>query len=221
MLLRQQERERRESTMNREKKQMIVVGVLVALVLSVGAFQFTRKDPVPVAQPKVVKPEPTKPGDKDFKMVPLKYPELIPLAVKDPFETASFAAGPKPIETPPVETKTQVPGTAITKPTRDKLTKLPPSGDFAGDKTFTSSGIGEVKPQEVPEPIFGYTLIGIVEGAYPAAVFEDGKGNQQLVEVGQGIGPSATILSISRGKVRVQFNARTLNLNVGGNPNAK
>jgi hypothetical protein len=204
--------------MNREKKQLVVIGVLVVLVLSVGAFQFTRKDPPP--PPAAAKESAKVKKDADKPVVPdKKYVDLLDLAPKDPFEIASFVSGPKaPVVVPPIE-KTTVPGTDLNTPAKVKIegtllntggaTELPPGG-------------GPIVPYVPPViPVFGYSLVGIVEGAHPMAVFEDGKGNQRLVEAGQSLGSTASVLSISRGKVRVKFNAETLVLNVGGNPNAK
>ena len=206
--------------MNREKKQLVVVGVLAVLVLSVGAFQFTRKDPPP--PPAAVKESAKSKNDADKPVVPKrKYEELTDLPPKDPFEIATFVAGPSkaPVVVPPVE-KTTVPGTALNNPARDKIEgTLPGTGGAFDLKPFDK---GTVPPLEVKEiPVFGYSLVGIVEGSHPMAVFEDEKGNQRLVEVGQSVGSSASVLSISGGKVRVQFNKQTLVFNVGGNPNAK
>ena len=200
--------------MNREKKQLVVVGGLVFLVLSVGAFQFTRKDEVPVA---TTKKKEVAPKVEDPAMAPQKYPELFPLRAKDPFETASFVAGSKASEVKP-------PATMVAHPLNDSgqkaVNKIHPT-DFNPDPNWMPKPGGVISPVPPPKPVFGYTLIGITEGAHPIAVFDDGKGNQQLVEAGQGIGPSATIISITRGTVRVKFNAETLTFNVGGNPNAK
>jgi hypothetical protein len=204
--------------MNREKKQLVVVGVLVVLVLSVGAFQFTRKDPPP---PPSTKTEKAKAKDKvaEIDEQKVKYPELMAMQPKDPFAIASFVAGSNPPEpTPPVQPNPTVGGTKVPKAAKE-FNPIPP-----GDITWNPGGVkptGEIKPEEPPKPVFGYSLVGIVEGSHPMAVFEDGKGNQRLVETGQSVGSSATVLSISRGKVRVKFNEETLVLNVGGNPNAK
>ena len=197
--------------MNRDKKQLVVVGVLVALILCVGAFQVMRKpDAAPAPSgPKVVKPGAE--GEKDVKQV-RKYP-LDPLPAKDPFETAAFVAGSV---APPPKPKDPVVAHPLPDPDKTALTGAL-SGDGSTHDPFEKGDI----PLAPPKPVFGYTLIGIVNGAHPMAVFDDGKGNQQLVEVGQGIGPSATITNISRDKVRVKFNAETLTFNVGGNPNAK
>ena len=199
--------------MNREKKQFVVIGVLVALVLGVGAFQFTRQNEAPAPLPKNEKAV-AKTDVGTAKISPLKYPELMPLHPKDPFETAPFIAGskaPEPVSKAPVS----VPGSALNKPSRTAVEGTLPR-DFRFDGPLVAGGKPE--PLAPPKQVFGYTLIGITEGAHPTAVFDDGKGNQQLVEAGQGIGPSATVLSISRGRVRVKFNEETLTFNVGGNP---
>ena len=215
--------------MNREKKQFAVIGALVALILGVGAFQITRKDaPAP---PPATKKEAAKPAaDKADKPAGPKYPELLALPEKDPFEIATFVSvGSKAATTPPVTpttpkvVSTGPGGTSISGAGRRAMKRL--DGNDPGiDGTLPSSGPtgpAGLKPLQPEEPVFGYTCIGIVEGAHPMAVFDDGKGNQQLVEAGQGIGPSATITHISRGTVRVKFNAKTLTFNVGGNPTAK
>ena len=213
--------------MNREKKQFAVIGVLAALILGVGAFQFTRKDaPAP---PPATKKETPKPAAEDLANAPFKkkYPDLPDLTQKDPFEIAAFVSiGTKTAPTPPVavttpKTITSGPGgTSIPGAGRRAIKRL--DGNDPGlDGPLPISGGAGLKPLQPEEPVFGYTCIGIVEGAHPMAVFDDGKGNQQLVEAGQGIGPSATITHISRGTVRVKFNAKTLTFNVGGNPNAK
>lgn len=202
--------------MNREKKQLVVVGVLVALILAVGAFQFMRgsSDTPPPTEPKKAKPEGSE-GTTAEKPKP-KNENLLPLAAKDPFTPAAFISEgttPPNNPTPPVKQESTHGSRNI---------KLPGVGDFTEPMDWQPGGKKDiVKPAEPPKPVFGYDLVGIVEGAHPMAVFEDAAGNQQLVEVGQGIGPSATLTNISRGTVRVKFNAETLVFNVGGNPHAK
>lgn len=202
--------------MNRDKKQLVVVGVLVAVVLSVGAFQVMRKpEEAPVATTKKPVTGDGKGGEAAVKVAGPKYPELLPLAPRDPFLTAGFVA----VGTTPTPAPIKPPGgTGIPAGPKGTLIDISKGPGFTGDLRGVPTPL---VPAEPPKPVFGYTLVGIVNGAHPMAVFDDGKGNQQLVEVGQGIGPSATILTISRGSVRVKFNAETLEFNVGGNPNAK
>lgn len=198
--------------MNREKKQILVVAVLFILILAVGAFQMmggSKEAPAPEAK----KPDTKVAAAKEGEAAALPNPEFHPLPERDPFMPAPFmTAG-----TDQDKTVVPPPTTAPVAKTASgpKLNPLP-RGDFQ------TGGKEPIPPMPVPDkPEFGYTLIGLVEGAHPAAVFEDAQGNQQLVEVGQGIGSSATITNISRGQVRVKFNAETLVFNVGGNPNAK
>jgi hypothetical protein len=191
--------------------------VLAFLVLSVGAFQFTRKDPPPPPSKSKEKPK-AKDAAESTANQPKKYPELTDLPAKDPFEIASFVSGSNPKPVPPPVAPVHPGGTAMTDPTRNGLKTLPGPDDI---NWKPGGSIGEVKPIEPPKPVFGYSLVGIVQGSHPMAVFDDGKGNQQLVEVGQSIGSSATVTNISGGKVRVRFNAETLVFNVGGNTNAK
>jgi hypothetical protein len=160
--------------MNREKKQLVVIGVLVFLVISVGAFQFTRKEEAPVASEKK-KSSAIKPEDA-AKVAELKYPTLMPLQPKDPFETASFAAGPKmadvKIPVQPVAHPLNGPG--------QKALKALPTGDFVPDPNWKPQPGGVVTPVAPPEPVFGYTLIGITEGAHPTAVFDDVRRSSQF-----------------------------------------
>ncbi len=203
--------------MNRDKKQFVVVGVLVAVVVSVGAFQFTRKpEAAPVASSKKPAATAGTTGEDADKVIKLKYEGLLPLAPRDPFLTAAFIGVGT---TPPVAPVKPTGGTGVSSGPKQTLIDVSRGPAFTGD--IKGGSTGPLVPAEPPKPVFGYTLVGIVNGAHPMAVFDDGKGNQQLVEIGQGIGPSATILTISRGKVRVKFNAETLEFNVGENPNAK
>jgi hypothetical protein len=206
--------------MNRDKKQLIVVGVLVVLILSVGAFQFLRKTEAPPPAPSKKEVKVTKDNEKATKAKDIKNPQFGPLNPKDPFEIAAFVAGPPdPVIVPQPVKKPDIGGTKIPEISKTHIKELP-FGNDSNSNTVLPPG-GGVPPMAPPEPKFEYSLIGIVEGKHPMAVFDDGKGNQQLVEAGQSVGPSATVIAISRGKVRVQFNARTLVFNVGGNPNAK
>lgn len=209
--------------MNREKKQLLVVGVLALMIVCVGAFQFMggSSAPAPVAANSdgdaKKAAEEAKKKEEDEKLV--KNPDFaVPLNRRDPFQKASFAL--KPVEPKPVVTPvTNTPDTKIRVPGRGKPFVIPgrpvPKFDELGGN---DSGVG---PMAVPEPRFNYSLSGIIAGTTPGAVFTDSSGNQKLVEVGQGIDGDATLLSVSRDKVRVKFHAKTLVLTVGGNPSAK
>lgn len=209
--------------MNPEKKKAAVMVVLLVVVLGVGGFRLmdaSSEPPAAPAKPKEAKPE----ENVDPNKRPPLNAGLPPLAQRDPFIQASFVndGTDQPTTPPPTPQpdKKPVQGTHG----QPKL-GFDPKGTFGGDTGGTlpnpNTSKDTIPPMPVEKPIFGYSLVGVVDGAHPAAVFDDGKGNQQLVEVGQSIGPNAKILAIYRGKVRVKFNAETLTFNVGGNPNAK
>ena len=204
--------------MNREKKQLLVIGVLVVLILGVGGFQMMRGD-APAPAPVAKKTDNDKKAAKEAEVKPIPNPQFLPLPAKDPFMEAAFvtqgtADDPnlqKPAEKKPVQSTHGNPKLGF-----DSNAPLPKD-----DLLMAPGGKKTITPIAPPKPVFEYVLTGVIQGAHAAAVFDDGKGNQQLVEVGQAIGPNATLIQISRGAVRVKFNAETLTLNVGGNPNAK
>jgi hypothetical protein len=206
--------------MNREKKQLVIVGLLAVMVLSVGAFQFMGGSPTP--PPAADKSSASDKAAEDAKKAEaeaVKNPDFADsLAKRDPFQKASFAIVVKEQEKLPVEE----PKPSLPKPPRkDNSQKTSFGGDPDWSRRTLPSGDDKVGPLVVPEPQFGYSLIGIIAGEHPGAVFADSAGNQKLVEAGQGIDGDAVLLSVSRDKVRVKFHAKTLVLTVGGNPSAK
>ncbi|MBS1703967.1 MAG: hypothetical protein JST12_20045 [Armatimonadetes bacterium] len=199
--------------MNREKKQALVLAVLFVLILGVGAFRMMGgSQAAPAAAKKKTDDKATE--NKDSEKPVIKNPEFKPLASRDPFMPAPFMTAGADQPTTPVPTPTP-----RSTPKADTERTAPLPMPFSDDHTgFKAGGIAPLPvPQDV-KPVFNYSVVGLIEGAHPAAVFEDAQGNQQMVEIGQGIGSSATLIDITRGRVRVKFNAETLVLNVGGNP---
>jgi hypothetical protein len=197
--------------MNREKKQMVVLGVLALMIVSVGAFQFMGGSPPPPPAVSSKDEEAKKAEEAKAKEAAneIKNPDFAdPLNRRDPFQVAGFAKKPE-------EPKPKV-----------ELVKNPPVKNAPKFKPlpkheFEINGGAVIQPMKVDEPKFSYTLSGIIAGAHGGAVFTDASGNQKLVEVGQGIDGDSVLLSVSRDKVRVKFHAKTLVLTVGGNPSAK
>ena len=210
--------------MNREKKQMIVLGVLALMIVCVGAFQMmgsgTAAAPVPAPAPE------TKKETKDLEETSttsetkpkIANPEqAYPLPKRDPFAPSAFAifanedpdAVPKPSNS-----------SGGTKGMKNVPTTLQGTKE---DIVWTSGGDSEggVPPVIPPAPKFNYTLVGFVQGKYPAAVFSDRSGNQKLVEAGDAIDGSATLVAVYGNKVKVKFHDQTRVLTVGGNPNGK
>lgn len=194
---------------------MVVMGALLVMILGVGAFQMMQSSaepPKPVESEKKAEAEAEAKAKKTQEKETVKNPDFaLPLDRRDPFARSTFAVK-RPVEEP---------GSANPSPTRPEVVKpLPRPLKGKGPRPWEPPAT-DVKPLEVPEPKFGYSLIGIISGVNPGAVFADASGNQRLVEVGQGIDGDSTLLSISRGLVRVRFHAKVLTLSVGGNASAQ
>lgn len=206
--------------MNKEKKQLAVMGVLLVLVLGIGAFQFMGGTPEAPPPAGLTKEEERvaaeqKKQEEEAKTA-IKNPEFAnSLPQRDPFQVAGFALTAKVEETPPTPAPIPDPKPEKSKIRRPKLNPL--SGELPG----LNSGPETLVPAEPPKPKFEFSLIGIVTGSEPAAVFTDPSGNQRMVEPGQSLGSNAQVLSISKSTVKVRFINETLVLKVGGNSHAK
>jgi len=205
--------------MNREKKQLVVLGVLAVMIVCVGAFQMMGGE-APAAPPVAAKAEKkteetaTSSTEEQSKVA---NPEVArPLGKRDPFAPSEFAisANQDPF-TKPEPTVRRSTGTSTVPPVLDRGdSDTPPIWEPGGKQ-------GDTGPLIPPPPKFGYVLSGFVHGKYPAAVFSDSTGNQKLVEVGGAIDASATLVAVYGSKVKVKFHEQTLFLTIGGNPNDK
>ncbi|MEI7575708.1 MAG: hypothetical protein WCK51_02365 [Armatimonadota bacterium] len=206
--------------MNREKKQMVVLGVLALMIVCVGAFQMMGGSSAPAPAPAAKKEEKTAEKTSAVSEDKPKFAnpdQSVPLAKRDPFAPSAFAiaANVDPATVPP--TKPGPKESPRVKPIPDALGGPKPEFNWEAGGV-KDSGVGPLVP---PAPKFGYTLIGFVQGKYPAAVFADATGNQKLVEAGDAIDGSATLVAVYGNKVKVKFHDQTLVLTVGGNPNGK
>lgn len=206
--------------MNREKKQMVVLGVLALMVVCVGAFQMMGGSPAPAPAPAAAKAEK---DEEKTSTVSEEKPKLAnpdqarPLAKRDPFAASAFAlyANEDPNAAP--TTRSNGPGGKPSRSVPDVLHGTPNDIEWVAGGTKDEG----VPPLTPPTPKFGYSLIGFVQGKYPAAVFADASGNQKLVEAGDAIDGSATLVAVYSNKVKIKFHDQTLVLTVGGNPNGK
>jgi hypothetical protein len=186
------------------KKKWIVAALGVA-VLGIGAFQFAgggSDEPAPKKEEPVKKQDPPKLAG----LTPMP-----PLEARDPFKPGKL---PGAIE----EQKPQQPEKTTPPPTSEiggkgfEPMQLPSLGD-------PSQGAGQGEMHV--EPTFKYTLVGVVMGEVPAAVFADPNGNQKLVTLGTDIDGESKLVAVERGKVIVKFQKQTLTLSIGGTASAK
>ena len=207
--------------MNREKKQMMVLGALALMIVCVGAFQMMGGSPTaPAPATATESKKEDKTSTKTEKPKVANPDQAHPLPKRDPFAPSDFAIAanedPASVRTNPTQPDP--------RPSRGGNSGTPPTPlPGNGPEGWTPGGQtpkGNV-PFDPQPPKFGYSLIGFVHGKYPAAVFTDATGNQKLVEVGDAIDSTATLVAVFGNKVKVKFHDQTLFLTVGGNPNGK
>ena len=208
--------------MNREKKQMVVMGVLALMIVCVGAFQMMGGSPPPAPAAKKEKPVAEKTSTSETKPKVANPDQARPLPKRDPFAPSEFALSAN--EDPLVAKQTAQESGPKTTPGASTGSGNPgPLPNMSGTDWPEGGKIdgGGNVPLLPPPPKFSYALIGLVAGTYPAAVFTDASGNQKLVEVGDSIDASSTLVAVTGNKVKVKFHDQTLVLTVGGNPHGK
>ena|GEM_PF-1944736 len=216
--------------MNDEKKKIIILGCLGAVILCVGAFQIMggKKPPPPPATPTPSSSESASTSDStdvadatsatkpalgpDGKPLPsgavvLKNPQVAtPLPVRDPFQPPASA----------------MPVVSMYHPFHPQVSRVNSMGRII--TPLGGSTLGPVTPS-APTPIppavetpFTYKLVGCISGDRPAALLQDSAGNQKVVPVGDAIDGESRLVSIGQGSVTVLVRGKELRLSMGGNP---
>lgn len=208
--------------MNQDKRKIAILGVLTAAILAIGAWQFSSALKQPERKPKSSAPAGAAAKMKQTtQQQPIADLDRIGLTRRNPFQPA-----PLPDMTPTTPTTSHPTPPPSNQPRSNgsgriatKIdTKLPPF-QLPGDPiTGTGTPDVSVDPSTVlrsPDE-FAYSLIGIVEGPRPMAVFKDDSGKQHLARVGEKISSKSKLVGIHNGKVTVQHNGKTITLTVGG-----
>lgn len=207
--------------MANDKSKFIVLAVLGAAFLGVGAWQFMgsgsteQKKPAAESEPQEAKPdivasatEASTQGE-DLTMLglarknpfqPYKLPQD-PAEAQDPSKVVKAA---EPVPPPPSSGRRLAPKF----PAGSFTTPLDPNG---GSFITQPEGGGPA----VDPNAFNYSLVGIVEGPNPVAIFEGG-GGQKLVRLGGHLDSDSRVVGIKNGKVTVRHNGRNLTLSIGG-----
>lgn len=220
--------------MNKQTKQLAIIGALAAVLLAVGAFQFMAPTPVPPLPPDAnpasgseAEAEPATPeeGQESAAVKPDPVREaLLSYATsnaspRDPFKPAGSLAvemaQPQgkvaPAEASPVYGNPQE-GRAAPPP------KVPPmdplGGTLAGGPQvgLQTPGNGQASGQVIDPRTFAggpsYKVKGIIVGNTRMVVLEDAEGNQKLVPEGGSVDGDTTIVTVRENKVKISTRGR-------------
>ena len=187
--------------MTKEKKQIVVLVSLVAVVGTVGAFQFLNKGPSAEVAAVVEEDAPVVVAGPDIVVV--KGTDLGALfggilEPRDPFIPQAIVLDDReddrrPIVRPPIrQPDPQITGNGGNGP----VNPFPPDGPITGTG---------VRPGR---PLGALSLVGVIIGPRPMAVFEGDTGRQVLVGEGRKLPNGAVLISIAEGKVIVRKNGK-------------
>lgn len=218
--------------MQDDKKKMTVLGVLVLAIIGVGAFQMMPQAPeVPAGEThkKWAPPE----DSVSAKMTVIPNPSVMyPLGKRDPFDVPP---GADPDSAPPTPTPTQASSVRSTEMPPTIGSALPhPFGQFPSlPNTAIETGGGstdtvaiqpeppkKVDPPKPVEPVFNYTLSGVIVGQRPAAVLRDAQGQQRLIAEGTKIDADATLVQVRPHGVTVEIGGKQIRMEIQGNKDA-
>lgn len=201
--------------MTQDKKKLLVIGILFLALVAVGTYQFVGSS----------SPAPQKSNTSKAKAADNSGTPLQPDVEETPSGLHAFGLTPRnPFQpgTLPSESK-------VDEPENNRIVQAPPEKPsprvptpYKGDKPPWDPTIPGVSLQpggEAPAPAneFTYTLIGLVDGPTPVAVFLTGDGVQKMVRVGEYVGQNAKVVRIQNGSVTIQADGKTITQRVGGN----
>ncbi len=212
--------------MRDEKKKQIILGVLVAMVLGIGAWQFTSSgstetEKKPEVQATEEKKEP--PTENPEVLSAEKDPYMYGLKRKNPFQPYrlpmdtdnSANQTPQPKNPQPVVNR-RPSGPRLTPQYGSSMPPYPIEAPGATPGPNTNAQINPSTPMRSPDE-FAYRLSGVVDGPKPVAVFTSDSGHQKMVPINGSLEPGSRVVGIRDGKVVVSHKGKTITLRVGGN----
>lgn len=204
--------------MQADKRKIIVVFVLLVALLAVGVWQFmgtSSPSPEALKVSQSAKKETKSPPQEEPQISEIRYAEM-GLVRKDPFQTGTLPEDPSlqsddgnVVVAPPEENNP--PKETRRPPIRPNINTSVPLFDPNQPGTVKTPAAPARSPDE-----FTYTLIGIVEGPNPVAVFQNDSGQQKMVPLNSFVEKNSRVVAIRNGKVTVRHNGKTLTFSVGG-----
>lgn len=212
--------------MGNEKKKTLILGVLVVMVLGIGAWQFMGSGPEPTqkkpdAQTTAESTEPTTNASENLSAE--NDPSMFGLKRKNPFQPyklpqdASIPGSQNTIIKPPEQNNPS----SVRRPSGPRLSPQYGGGmapypiDAPGAGPNANVQVNPGAPMRSPNE-FAYTLSGVVDGPNPVAVFVSDSGQQKMVPLNGSVEPGSRVVGIRDGKVVVSHKGKTITLRVGG-----
>lgn len=193
-----------------DKKRAIVLILLALVLVGIGVWQFSSGD----KKQNKTQPEQAKANEEQKEQVAqltnINYEEM-GYVKKDPFRPAVLpnAEEPDAEETPPPAPQPQ--NNNNRRPIQPNIDTSVPLFDPMGNHANLSDA-----PIIRSLDEFAYTLVGIVDGPVPCAVFRSDSGTQRIVRLNSLIDNDSRVIGIKDGVVTVRHRDKTLKLSVGG-----
>ncbi len=207
--------------MTQDKKKLIVLLVLGFLLLGVGAWQFLslsspgeeKAEPKSASKNQTSQPTPPQPTNlqQDTPYWLLGTKRQNPFQPKDlPDEEGNTSSPPQGNMVRPPTSSPKPPAPRV-KPNIE-IPAVPPPW-----MVTPTPPQGETQPkQPAEEEPFSYVVVGVLDGPKPVAILQSPAGGQQLVRVGDHLGPQTQIIAIEGRTVTVRHKKTILKLTVGG-----
>ncbi len=226
-----------KTSSSNSSKQLAIVGVLAAVLLAVGAFQFMGPSPTPVppAETTVAGGEPTEAPLEGEGLVEGKVPSdpvreaLLSYATssatpRDPFKPAGSLA--QEYAMPPGKVAPPVPAPVVGNPNEGRSGRSgrnsnleigamnPMGGSFPDGGSIGLAPTGPVASGADPggpSTITGgssYKVKGIIVGTTRMVVLEDADGNQKLVPEGGSVDGDTTVVKVQGNTVKISSKGR-------------
>lgn len=200
--------------MAQDKKKLLIIGILFLALVGVGTYQFVGSSAPPKKNQASKANEPRQSGtveQPETENTPNKVFAL-GLTPRNPFQPGTLPNEQRPdaiennriVQAPPERPTPRVdtPYAGVKPP---------------WDPTIPGVGLEPGGASTPPANEFTYTLIGLVDGPTPVAVFLTSDGAQKMVRVGEYVGQDAKVVRIQNGSVTIQANGKTITQRVGGN----
>lgn len=195
-----------------DKKRLSVLILLALILVGVGVWQFSSGDKKQnKPQPEQAKAnEEQKEKELIAQLTNIDY-EGMGYVKKDPFRPAVLPNADEPDEEEPPPPAPQPQNNNNRRPIQPNIDTSVPLFDPMGNNASLSDS-----PIIRSSDEFAYTLVGIVDGPVPCAVFRSDSGTQRIVRLNSLIDNDSRVIGIKDGVVTVRHRDKTLKLSVGG-----